>query len=173
MNFSVSFVPMDHRLLLIDDAPALLTAFSGMMAWYFSSVTATAVASGAEAVQAVQQQEYDIVICDLLMPGMDGAMTLTELRKKHPCLRMYLMTGHPRPEEVYKATPAHGFIKKPLERAYFLDFMQRTIHVISVGKRVASKVMRTNEYLSSVGRRHAVVGKASTCAGPLHNPCSL
>jgi CheY-like chemotaxis protein len=82
MNFSVSFVPMDHRLLLIDDAPALLTAFSGMMAWYFPSVTATAVASGAEAVQAVQQQEYDIVICDLLMPGMDGAMTLAELRQR-------------------------------------------------------------------------------------------
>jgi CheY-like chemotaxis protein len=82
MNFSVSFVPMDHHLLLIDDDPALLTAFSGMMAWYFSSVTATAVASGAEAVQAVQQQEYDIVICDLLMPGMDGAMTLAELRQR-------------------------------------------------------------------------------------------
>jgi hypothetical protein len=83
------------------------------------------------------------------------------------------MTGHPRPEEVYKATPANGFIKKPLERAYFLDFMQRTIHVIAVGKRVASKVTRTNEYLSSVARRHADVDRLLPAVGPLDNHCSV
>jgi len=58
------------------------------------------------------------------------------------------MTGHPEPEKAYKSTKATGFIKKPLERAQFLNFMQRTMQVISVGKRAESVLMQANERLS-------------------------
>jgi DNA-binding NtrC family response regulator len=98
-----------------------------------------------------------MVICDLMMPGMDGAMTIEAIRKDHPFLRLYLMTGHPEPEQAYKATHATGFIKKPLDRAWFLDFMRRTIQVISAGKRVVERVMQVNERLSSSMKHQADV----------------
>jgi DNA-binding NtrC family response regulator len=106
-----------------------------------------------------------MVICDLMMPGMDGAMTIEEIRKDHPWLRMYLMTGHPEPEKAYKSTQATGFIKKPLDREWFLDFMGRTIQVISVDKRVMERVMQVNEVLSSSMKRQADVEVLLQAAG--------
>lgn len=96
-----------------------------------------------------EKQDYDIVICDLLMPGMDGMMTLAAIRKDHPSVRIYLMTGHPEPERVYKDTEATGFIKKPLDRGAFLAFMQRTIDVVSMGKKAVSTVVQAKQHLSS------------------------
>ena len=144
-------------LLLIDDDPFLLHAFSDMLAFNFPSVLVTAVDSGMAAVEQVRKQEYDMLICDLMMPGMDGAMTIEEIRKDHPLLRMYLMTGHPEPEQAYKYTQATGFIKKPLDREWFLDFMRRTVQVISAGKRVVERVMQVNERLSSSMKHQADV----------------
>lgn len=144
-------------LLLIDDDPILLQAFSDMLAFNFPSVIVRAVDAGAAALEEIKKQEYDLVICDLMMPGMDGAMTIEAIRKDHPSLRMYLMTGHPEPEKAYKSTEATGFIKKPMDREWFLDFMRRTVQVISVDKRVKDRVKKANECLSSVMKRQADV----------------
>ena len=144
-------------LLLIDDDSFLLHAFSDMLAFNFPSVLVTAVDSGMAAVEQVRKQEYDMVICDLMMPGMDGAMTIEKIRKDHPSLRVYMMTGHPEPEQVYQATQATGFIKKPMDRGWFLDFLRRTIQVISADKTVVERVMQVSEHLSSSMQRQAEV----------------
>lgn len=137
-------------LMLIDDDPILLNAFSDMLAINFPVVLVTAVDSGSAALAEVKKREYDIVICDLMMPGMDGAVTIAEIRKDHPSLRIYMMTGHPEPQKVYKDTQATGFIKKPLDREQFLDFMRRTIQVVEISKRAT---MRAREALSSSLKR--------------------
>jgi len=157
MDFCVHCLRMRFHLLLIDDDPLLLCAFSGMLAFNFPSIQVTAVDSGAAAVGELKKQDYDIVICDLMMPGMDGEMTLEAIRKDHPRLRMYLMTGHPEPEKVYKTTQATGFIKKPMDRGWFLDFLRRTIQVISADKTVVERVMQVSEHLSSSMQRQAEV----------------
>jgi CheY-like chemotaxis protein len=144
-------------LLLIDDDPCLLQAFSDMLAFNFPSVSVTAVDSGVAALEQVRNQEYDMVICDLMMPVMDGAMTIAAIRKDYPFLRMYLMTGHPEPEKAYKTTHATGFIKKPLDREWFLDFMKRTIDVISIAKTVDSIALRAEARLSASMQRQAEV----------------
>ena len=143
---------MPIHLLLIDDDPILLTAFSDMISFHFPSIQFTAVDSGVTALEELEKQPYDIVICDLMMPGMDGMMTLAEIRKDHPHLPIYLMTGHPEPEKVYRDTQATGFFNKPLDRAYFLDFMKRTVRVISVNNRVTSTIDKASECVSSVKR---------------------
>lgn len=148
---------MQAHLLLIDDDPALLHAFTGMVSFHFPTVQITAVGSGRTALEELQKREYDIVICDLMMPVMDGAATLAEIRKDHPYLRMYLMTGHPKPEQAFKDTCATGFLKKPLNRAYFLDFMRRTIQAVAAGKRAMSKVVQANDHLSCSMKKQAAV----------------
>jgi len=75
------------------------------------------------------------VLCDMIMPGIDGIATIQTIRKTHPTIRVYLFTGHPNPEAVYKNSGAHGFIKKPLDRDLFLDLMKRTLRFISLSKR--------------------------------------
>ena len=146
---------MNVSLLLIDDDPCLLDAFSEMISFHFPSIQLTAVDSGVAALQELEKQGYDIVICDLMMPGMNGTMTLSAIRKRYPSLRTYLMTAFLYPETLYQSAQATGFIQKPLDRDKFLDFMRLTIKVVSVEKRAMDKVRRTNEGLFSVRQHQA------------------
>ena len=63
---------MQLSLLLIDDDPVLLLAFSDMLAIKFPDLLVTAIGSGEAALEEMMKKEYDMVICDLMMPGMDG-----------------------------------------------------------------------------------------------------
>jgi len=146
---------MNVSLLLIDDDPCLLSAFSDMISFHFPSIQLTAVDSGVAGLKELEKQEYDIVICDLMMPGMNGTMTLSEIRKRYPSLRTYLMTGYLYPESVCQSAQATGFLRKPLERGNFLDFMRLTNQVVSVGKRAMDRVRRTNEGLFSFRQHQA------------------
>ena len=58
---------------------------------------------------------FAFVLCDLHMPGLDGACTLDELRRVHPGVRFFLMSGSsggPTPELYLRG--AAGFLPKPV-----------------------------------------------------------
>jgi two-component system OmpR family response regulator len=54
--------------------------------------------SGAESAQKaldlMDQRDFDVVVLDVKMPGMDGIETLRELKKKSPLTEVILLTGH-------------------------------------------------------------------------------
>ncbi len=54
--------------------------------------------SGAESAQKaldlMDQRDFDVVVLDVKMPGMDGIEALRELKKKNPLTEVILLTGH-------------------------------------------------------------------------------
>jgi two-component system, cell cycle sensor histidine kinase and response regulator CckA len=52
-----------------------------------------AVADGAAALEQALEQDYDLVISDLQMPGMDGVALYRRLREQRPKLRWLILTG--------------------------------------------------------------------------------
>ncbi len=54
----------------------------------------TTTTSPKEALKKVQEESYDAIILDLMMPEMDGLETLKELKKKNPDIQVILLTGH-------------------------------------------------------------------------------
>jgi DNA-binding NtrC family response regulator len=50
--------------------------------------------SGEEGLAALAEQEADVVILDIRMPGMDGITALREIRANHPLVETLLLTGH-------------------------------------------------------------------------------
>ena len=145
---------MRQRLLLIDDDPALRTALSDMLSFHFPAVEITAVDSGSAALVEVSRHEYDLVLCDLIMPEMDGIATITEIHKISPHLRVYLMTGHPEPHTVFHNADANGYLKKPLERTEFLARIKSTLHAISLGKQAHTLARNALEALRLSKQRH-------------------
>ena len=82
-----------RRLLVVDDEPALragLESFGRLRG--FEVVTAS---DGLQALAAVETHAFDAVVCDLRMPGMDGAEFYETLRVRRPGLarRLLLVTG--------------------------------------------------------------------------------
>ena len=71
--------------------------------------------SGAEALHAMGAQDFDVVITDLKMPGMDGMELLTEIKQKTPSTAVIVMTGYstvPTAVEAIKGG-AFDYIAKP------------------------------------------------------------
>lgn len=81
------------RILIIDDEPKLLTTYRMLLAPDHEVVTA---ASGAQALEVVSADpRFDVVLCDLQMPGMDGVDTFEQVKAKAPALenRFVFSTG--------------------------------------------------------------------------------
>ncbi len=63
--------------------------------WFASEgYTATAADSAREALEAIQQTEYDLALLDIKMPGMDGMELQERLREADPDLTVVIMTGY-------------------------------------------------------------------------------
>jgi two-component system, NtrC family, sensor kinase len=88
-----ALVPEGARVLLIDDETMILKAYARMLGDTCDVVT---VAGGREALELLRfDRNFDVVICDLMMPYVDGPMIYDEIRRNVPDLlpRMIFCSG--------------------------------------------------------------------------------
>jgi two-component system NtrC family sensor kinase len=79
------------RILVVDDEESILTVLPRILRSYDVSLARR----GEMAVQLVSENDYDLILCDLYMPGMNGIDFYRYLQKAHPHLadRVLFMTG--------------------------------------------------------------------------------
>jgi len=102
------------RFVVIDDEPSVLFALKLLLEAL--GFTVKDFASSFEAAQHLRSKhDYDLILCDLRMPEMDGISLLEDLRKYAPHLPFILISGHAQVEEIEKASAlgAAGFLDKP------------------------------------------------------------
>jgi two-component system chemotaxis response regulator CheY len=80
------------RLLIVDDNESVRKALRRLLTAEDFDVCGDAV-DGPEAIQTVRRLEPDLVIMDLLMPGMSGLDAAREMRKEFPAALIMLMTA--------------------------------------------------------------------------------
>jgi signal transduction histidine kinase len=86
-------VPPGSRALVIEDEVALRTAVAEALA--DEGFTVESAADGEEALECVRERTYDVVVCDLKMPRVDGMTFFREISAKHPRMvrRLIFVTG--------------------------------------------------------------------------------
>lgn len=86
---------MDRRpkILLADDDPDLLDMYREMLAQLPSRPEIHTAPSGARAIAMLEAEPFELFICDLKMPKMDGLQVLAIVRRKHPQLRTVALTA--------------------------------------------------------------------------------
>lgn len=83
---------MMKKILLVDDEEAILLSFRKFLqAENYEVTTAT---SGEEALSKIAAGQYDLVITDLIMEGVDGIKVLQEAKKLNPELVVFILTGY-------------------------------------------------------------------------------
>ena len=111
---SSHLTPPRYRILLVDDEPGILKALQRVFhRENFDIVTA---ANGQEALRYFQDQEIHLVISDFMMPGMNGAQLLREVKKLSPDTLRIMLTGHANTDAVMGAInegAVYKFIIKP------------------------------------------------------------
>jgi CheY-like chemotaxis protein len=115
------------RILLVDDRADFLAVISERMAGRGYQVTA--VDSGAKALEAAQGSAFDVVILDMVMPGMDGLQTLKGLLEQDPNLAVIVLTGYASSSELTQALAlgAHDFLVKPADLESLLARVDQAI----------------------------------------------
>ena len=94
---------MRLRILIVDDDPALLQALPQAVQLRMGGVTVETADSGAAALDRIEAEDYDAIVTDIKMPGMDGLALLAEIRTRRPDTPTLIITGHGENELVVRA----------------------------------------------------------------------
>jgi len=103
------------KILLVDDE----VVFTNNMTKLLQSrgYQVKAVNGGEAAIHSLQQENFDVVVLDLKMPGMDGLATLRNIRKLGLETQTLILTGHGSIDSAMEATKlgAYDYLPKPCE----------------------------------------------------------
>lgn len=118
-----------HRVLIIDDDPALLDSLSEALRLRMAGVTIETADSGAIALEQVASQAFDAVVTDIKMPGIDGVDLLAQVRAFRPDMPVLMITGYPEEGLAIQALRggAYDIIRKPIDRDFFISTLNRAI----------------------------------------------
>jgi len=102
------------RILIVDDEPGIRQSLKGV--FEDEGFPTDSVASGEECLKKVADKDYDLVLLDIWLPGIDGLETLRRLRERSPETRVIMISGHATIATAVAATKlgAYDFIEKPL-----------------------------------------------------------
>src|SRR6266700_3787215 len=116
-------------VLIVDDDSALLQALPQALALRLKDVQVDTCDSAFAAIECISVNDYDAIISDIKMPGMDGLALLAKIQELRPDTPTLLITGHGDHELAIKALRggAYDFIQKPIDRDYFVAALQRAI----------------------------------------------
>ena len=107
----------DARILLVDDEAVFANNMSKLLTRRGYQVTA--VNSGDEALRALMDTPFDVMVLDLKMPGMDGIATMHEMKKLGLFTEVLILTGHGSIDTALEAIQigAYDYVTKPCEIA--------------------------------------------------------
>jgi DNA-binding response OmpR family regulator len=148
------------RMLIIEDEPRILGFLArGLGAEGFAVDTAT---NGAEGLRAARRHVYDVVLLDLLLPGVDGLTVLAELSREQPDLPILIVSAR---SDV--ATKLRGFglgASDYLSKPFSFDELVARIHVALRQSRRADHdhTLRVGTLVLDLARREARIGTRAT-----------
>src|ERR671921_986676 len=134
------------RILIVDDE---LVVRDSLGKWFASEGYTARPASGArEALEVIQQAEFDIALIDIKMPGMDGMELQSRLREADPDLTVVIMTGYAAVDTAVQALKrgAYDYITKPVDP----DELSHLVANALEHKRARTEVARLRENLREI-----------------------
>jgi DNA-binding response OmpR family regulator len=104
----------DMKVLLVDDEEEFVKALAERLK--MRDLRSDTVLDGEEALSFVEDQEPDVMVLDLKMPGIDGMEVLRQVRKAYPKIQVIILTGHgtEKDEEEAKRLGAFEYLEKPV-----------------------------------------------------------
>jgi NarL family two-component system response regulator LiaR len=106
------------RLLVVDDQTVVREGLAAILANYTDIEVIGQAAEGNQALEIVKQAKPNVVLLDLVMPGLDGLATIPKIREIAPNARILVVTSFADSDRVYQAIKAGalGYILKDATR---------------------------------------------------------
>jgi len=163
----VNGIEKHERILIVDDEENMRRTLSDIlrMEGYDTMVAAT----GDEAVELCSQGDFDVVLMDVRMPGINGVDAFREIRRNKEGVRVILMTAFGL-DDLKRAALDEGavaFLPKPLD-------LEKTIDLIAEVKETAILVVEEDESIAdTLSGELAEHGYRVTVTGSPHDALEL
>lgn len=147
------------RILFIDDEPRVLQGLQRMLHGMRREWEMMFVENGRKALDIMDQQNFDVVVSDMRMPGMDGAELLKEVMNRYPQIIRIILSGNSDREMILKSVrTAHQYLSKPCDAA---TLKSTVVRACALRERLSSdevkKLVSKMESLPSLPTRYAEI----------------
>lgn len=116
---------MDVSVLLVDDEPEFVETLGERLETRGYRIRKAL--SGDECLSRLREEESDVVVLDVLMPGKDGVETLKEIKQMNPLIEVIMLTGHATIDTAIEGLKlgAFDYLKKPTETKELIEKILR------------------------------------------------
>ncbi len=138
------------KILVVDDERSIRNTLQDILA--YEKYDVVLAEDGFEAIEKMEQGPYDVILCDVKMPKMDGIELLDKLKEKDPDVTVVMISGHGTIDTAVEAIKkgAYDFISKPLDLNRLLitirNAMDKT-QLVSETKVLKRKVSKTYDMI--------------------------
>ena len=112
------------KILLVDDEDQFRESVTKQLT--VRNYTVSEVSSGEDAIEFIHQNNIDVVILDMRMPGISGAETLKKIKKLSPLTEVIMLTGHATVNTAMETIKmgAFDYIPKPVKLDELINKME-------------------------------------------------
>jgi CheY-like chemotaxis protein len=148
------------RILLVDDEVAFAEPLSLRLERREYSVTRAE--NGDEAIAKTDEEEFDVALVDIFMPGRNGLETLREIKRRRPLTEVILLSGKGTNSIAIEGMQcgAYDFLTKPLEFSELLE-------------KIEAAYVRKLEHVARIQRASAAEQKQTQAAAPAGAPAAV
>ncbi|MDO8319505.1 sigma-54 dependent transcriptional regulator [Rhodoferax sp.] len=161
---------MSAKILIVDDEEIVIRSCRRILGDSMYAVDSTQ--DGRDALRKVDETEYDLMILDIMMPGIDGLEVLQHVKERHPGVDVIMMTGLSEIQTAVKAMKlgAFDYLSKPFDPDELKHVVDRALERRqlqqenrSLKTEVSSKY-RFENIIGSSPPMQAVFGLIAKCA---------
>lgn len=119
---------MSYKVLIIEDEPAIARVLDLKLKQ--SGVDTVLVNDGTLALDIIKKENFDCILLDLILPGVDGFSLLEEIRKKSKLTKVIVMTNLGQPEDrvrVEKLGITSYYVKSEISISELIDSVKQTL----------------------------------------------
>ncbi len=142
------------HILVIDDEKSIRSTLKDILEYENHQVDLAE--NGASALELFGQNKYDVVLCDIKMPEMDGIEVLANITEGNPETPVIMISGHGNIDTAVDAIKkgAYDFIEKPLD-------LNRLLVTIKNALERKDLVVETKQLRKKISKKYAIVGEST------------
>ena len=116
------------KILIVDDEIRMLDSLKELLSEQDCEIHTSN--SGAEAIDCLTRGSFDLVLLDIVMPGIDGFEVMDHVKSQNPNTPIVIMTGHSTVDSAIAALRkgAYDYLKKPFEYEELLKTIENALY---------------------------------------------
>ena len=143
------------RILIIEDEAAIRRVLVKILSEENSAYELTQAQDGLEGIEKIRDQDFDLVLCDIKMPKMDGVEVLEATKKIKPEIPMVMISGHGDLDTAVQTMRlgAFDYISKPPD-------LNRLLNTVRIALNSKELVVENKRLKKKVSKKYQMIGKS-------------